>query len=198
MGAEFGLADVPDVTHACVRLRPCGSGGAWLYPLALQVPGTQHILDIILKDGLERIPWWFRWESEAKAVCQWLHAKPRREFLQSRLAGFPDLVKSLDSCIDKFADWRWWTLANVTDGLIRTKAALIRATSVRQTWPRGMVRRRRCSLRMFNLRCSGSSAMHLRRWPGRLLRSRVVARLRMPRGREPRRLFKCDLSVERV
>ena len=79
--------------------------------------------------GLERLPWWPRWESEAKAICQWVHARPRREFLQSRLGGFPDIFKPLDSGLEKFADWRWRTLTNVTEGLIRTQAALVHATT---------------------------------------------------------------------
>ncbi|MFM7979795.1 MAG: hypothetical protein ACKPKO_10805, partial [Candidatus Fonsibacter sp.] len=70
MGTEFGLVDIPNVTHACLRFGPSVSGGAWLYPWALQVPGTQHILDTILKDELERISWWPRWESEAMGACQ--------------------------------------------------------------------------------------------------------------------------------
>ena len=54
---------------------------------------------------------------------------PRREFLQSRLGAFAELAKSLDSGLDKFAEWRWRTLTNVTEGLIRTQGALAHATS---------------------------------------------------------------------
>jgi hypothetical protein len=72
-------------TCACDPLPPRLAERFFLYPWALQVPGTQHILDTVLKDGLERIPWWVGWESASKAVCQWVHPRPRREYLQTRL-----------------------------------------------------------------------------------------------------------------
>ena len=129
MGTEFGLADCCDVTHECLRSGSLGAAGAWLYPLALQVPGTQHILDTIIKDGLDRISWWLAWQVLAKGVCQWVHPRPRREYLQARLAGQSELVQSLDAGVDTFADWRWQTLAVVTASLLRIQDALVRATA---------------------------------------------------------------------
>ena len=87
MGTEFGLADAADVTHACLRSRHDGRTGVWLYPWAMQAPGAQHLLDTVLKGGLERVAWWEAWEAQAKVVSQLVHPRPRREWLQRRLLG---------------------------------------------------------------------------------------------------------------
>ena len=130
MGTEFGLADARDITHECMRVRDVAPAGTWLYPAALQVPGTQHILDTILKDGLDSVTWWHAWEQAAKVVCQWVHPRPRREWLQSRLCHVDATVgESLRTVCDRFAVWRWKTLWNVTRDLLRMKEALITATS---------------------------------------------------------------------
>ena len=72
--------------------------GDWLYPYALQITGTQRRLDTILRDGVHTLEWWTSWETEAKVVCQWLHQKPRREFLQNRFdQNDVELVRTLDA-----------------------------------------------------------------------------------------------------
>ncbi|MFM7983978.1 MAG: hypothetical protein ACKPKO_32100, partial [Candidatus Fonsibacter sp.] len=43
------------------------------------------------------------------------------------MSRFAELVKTLDSGIEKFAHWRWRTLTDVTSGLLRTQAALVHA-----------------------------------------------------------------------
>ena len=130
MGTEFGLADARDITHERMRVRDVAHAGTWLYPAALQVPGTQHILDTILKDDLESVTWWHAWEQAAKVVCQWVHPRPRREWLQSRLCHVGATVgESLRTVCDRFAVWRWKTLWNVTRDLLRMREALITATS---------------------------------------------------------------------
>ena len=129
MGTEFGLADVSDVTHACVRSGEHDCSGEWLFPCALQVPGTQHLLDTILKDGLECVSWWESWEPQAKCVSQFVHPRARREWLQSRLKGASaELAKILAVGCDRFAVWRWKTLSRVTRDLWRMKDALQHAT----------------------------------------------------------------------
>ena len=134
MGTEFSLADAPDVTHECVRGVERGGQGDWLYPFALQVPGLQHLLDTIVKDGLERVTWWSAWEGQAKAVCQWVHSRARREFLQSRLQGCSTgVLESLTAGCDRFVEWRWKTLANVTRDLSRMQDALRLATRTLRT-----------------------------------------------------------------
>jgi len=129
MGTEFGLVDAPDVAHLCSYGHGPVMPGQWLYPYALQIPGTQHILDTILRDGLCRLEWWTSWETEAKVVCQWLHQKPHREFLPNRLDhNDTELVQSLDASCESFAEWRWKTLAHVTRDLQRMQRALREST----------------------------------------------------------------------
>ena len=129
MGTEFGLADVPDVTHACIRSGHRDTTGECLYPCALQVPGCQHLLDTILQDGLDSVLGCPAWEEQAKLVCHWAHPRPRREFLQRRLKGpFSGLSAGLDIACERFADWRWTTLTNVTRDLLRMRDALQHAT----------------------------------------------------------------------
>jgi hypothetical protein len=84
-GTELGIADVADVTHECAYSTQTSGSGEWLYPCAMQVPGTQHILDTIFKDSVERLCWWHAWERDAKAVCQWLHKKLHRDFFTGSL-----------------------------------------------------------------------------------------------------------------
>ena len=74
-GTEFAIADVSDVTHECAYSGKTPSPGQRLYPCAMQVPVTQHILDTILQDSVERWCWWHAWERDAKAVCQRLHKR---------------------------------------------------------------------------------------------------------------------------
>ena len=99
-----------------------------MFPYAMQVPGPQHILDTILQDAVDRLSWWHAWESDAKCVAQWLHAKSHRAFLQSRLAGHAaDMAQALDVGCDKFAYWRWKTLFAVTRDLQRMEGVVVAA-----------------------------------------------------------------------
>ena len=94
------------------------------------MPGAQHLLDTVLKDGLECAPWWPAWEAQAKVVSQWVHPRAGREWLQRRLHGTsPDLAESLRTGCDRFAEWRWKALWNATRDLLRMKDAVRRATA---------------------------------------------------------------------
>ena len=74
--------------------------------------------------------WLQTWEAQAKAVCQLVHPRERREWLQSRLkGGCAELAKTLAAGCDRFAVWRWKTLSNVTRDLLRMKDALLNATN---------------------------------------------------------------------
>ena len=42
----------------------------YLFPLALQVLGSQHILDLTIRDSLAVMSWWPSWEASAKGICQ--------------------------------------------------------------------------------------------------------------------------------
>jgi hypothetical protein len=106
----------------------------------MHVPGPQHILDTILRDGIKRLSWWLVWEASAKAVCQWLHVQSRRDFLKARLqCHASDIANLLDKSCEIFADWRWKTLGNVTSDLKRMEVALCHATAGLQV--KGLVTR---------------------------------------------------------
>ena len=135
MGTELGIADARDVVAQCI-----GQGGernadvGFLYPLALVVPGPQHIIDTATQRGLEALPWWPDWQRSAKAVCQWLRPHGHRQLLQERLlsAGGDHAqahIKSLNTACDSFAHWRWKTIATVTRDLVRKQDAVVSATS---------------------------------------------------------------------
>ena len=130
MGTEFGIADAGDIVDGYLDGK-CTAGGdvGFLYPLALAVPGPQHILDNALKAAFPKLPWWTSWQAEAKAVCHWLHSRANREFVQHALLqinrGDRDLlVATLKHSVPPFAHWRWGTVTAVTRGLARVEQAV--------------------------------------------------------------------------
>lgn len=138
MGVELGVVDYPDVLQEFFRHPGSGVSSATrghLYPLALAVPGPQHILDSILQQSLSAMSWWPEWQTRSKAVCQFVHQVRHRQQLQQQVeaaaksrsesaADLQDLVNSLSNSCDKFAAWRWKTLASVTKALLRMQRAL--------------------------------------------------------------------------
>ena len=137
MGTELGIADSMDNVGMCVG-RPSEDSAAsgHLYPLALCVPGCQHILDSALVRGLESLAWWPDWQKSAKTTCQWLGPKMHRDLLAGLIAkqsvsaqSLEVLLKSLTNAVDTFAEWRWKSLANVTKYLCRVHEAVVAATA---------------------------------------------------------------------
>lgn len=136
MGTELGIADHADVVDECIHGQPCSQSSQhdFLYPLALGVPGPQHILDGVLRDTLDTLDWWPSWQAQAKVTAQWLNSEAHRQFLQQRLrehcaSGSSDipvaqLVDTLGKGCDRFVAWRWKTLANVTRDLLRMEDAV--------------------------------------------------------------------------
>ncbi len=57
-------------TVSAADIRKANAEAGWLYPLALFVPGTQHIVNNVLKDTVEELPWWPAWTAAAKCLCQ--------------------------------------------------------------------------------------------------------------------------------
>ena len=128
MGTELGIGDASDCVSACVGQSTAGqlSEDSFLYPLALVVPGPQHILDTSLTRGLDTLPWWPEWQRQAKIVCQWLRPANRRSLFRQMLrdAGGPpeqlaSRLKALTKGCESFAAWRWKTLSTVTADLLR-------------------------------------------------------------------------------
>ena len=148
MGTELAIADYPDVLSAClmsksrfcdqlaIQAQPPVTQGilalppaaTYLYPLALVVPGTQHILDNALREVLQVLPFWIQWQAQAKTVCQWLARRGHREFLQERCAAAESGTEAHHAALGKtperFAAWRWQTLAAVTRDLEGLESAV--------------------------------------------------------------------------
>ncbi len=149
MGVEFGIADYPDVVDALledcligVHAPPCGpqratgsrassssSGTAFLFPLALKVPGTRHIVDWVLQRAVQRCPWWAEWQAACKTLMHCLHSVRQRELLQhwlrqQCLSNKNELAATLDSGPPNFAAWRWGTLSDVVAAFLRMEPAL--------------------------------------------------------------------------
>ena len=90
MGTDIGIADAQDkVSQFLGQLDATTNNSGYLYPLALCVPGIQHILDSALLQGLGALDWWVEWQSAAKITCQWLGVKMHRVLLQ----GFLDFAR---------------------------------------------------------------------------------------------------------
>ena len=153
MGTESAIVDYPNVVAQCVYRGqpkfgtrpplpplPALEGGgpqaspsgqpvpaAGLYPMALAVPGMQHILDNVIRDTLRALPWWPAWQAQAKLVCQWLGNQGHREFLQHRLPEADPATQAHRAALvtgcDRFAEWRWKTLSAVTRDLRRLEGA---------------------------------------------------------------------------
>lgn len=145
MGVELGIGEVRDVVRQCLPIEDsdqCGQSGQStfeeatreLFPKAMVVPGPQHIIDGVLSAGVETLSWWAEWQASAKVLCQWLNPVTNRRWLKSkvRLVGGPqraERLASLDNGCDRFADWRWKTLANVTRRLLKLQNAYRAAMS---------------------------------------------------------------------
>ena len=138
MGTGRAIGDAADTVAQCVDQQDSRTAGQqeWLYPLALAVPGTQHILDSALTRGLSTLDWWPEWQRCAKVTCQWLRAQQHRDLLIKNLQDsfqaetdgqLQQLVSSLQTSVEGFAEWRWKTLNNATRDLGRVREAVCSA-----------------------------------------------------------------------
>ncbi|MCP4241226.1 MAG: hypothetical protein GY772_11750, partial [bacterium] len=134
MGAEFGIGSAADVRAEYLRGQCAASGPGGvrehLFPAALEVPGSQHITDVCLRQTLCALDWWPRWQAQAKAVCQFLASANHREKLrQLVIMGQCDQCDhtaaeaSLKQSCERFAAWRWGTVRAATKGLLRMEVA---------------------------------------------------------------------------
>ena len=136
MGVEFGMANYPDVVSEVLRdVTPsCPDSfptGQYLFPFAIQVPGVLHVLDWVVRQVVETLPFWPAWQATAKRICQYVHSQNHRSLLQRIIRDkAPDqqqaseLCGQLDKGMTRFAQWRWKTLHFVVSDLIRIEDAL--------------------------------------------------------------------------
>ena len=137
MGTEFGIGDALDVIDQSLGHDASSQGQQrdsalpaivdetkYLYPNAIVVPGPQHIIDNALHTSLEGQVWWPAFQVSLKAVAQWLHPVTNRRFLRSKLPAEDSLRPAFEKGCDRFATWRWKTLAKVTGDLKRLETAV--------------------------------------------------------------------------
>ncbi len=113
------------------QLVPSHSG--FLFPLALQIPGVNHILDLCIRDVMSSQAWWDDWQASAKSICQFVSPENNRDWLQQYVTHAMELpeqevvryVGALKKAPHAFAAWRWQTLEEVTADLERLSEALV-------------------------------------------------------------------------
>ena len=135
MGTEFGIANYVDVVPAYlgeqIDTSRIAANREILYPLAMQVPGVLHIVDWIIHRTIEQLPFYPVWQKDAKDVLQTLHSEKLRDFMRSKIQTLDmdaqqisSLSRSLSTATGKFAQWRWRTLWNAANDLLRIEDAL--------------------------------------------------------------------------
>ena len=130
MGTEFQIANSRDClpqiykdSEAASGTSPDGRDSDFLFPNALQVPGTLHIIDLCIRVSLESGSWWSDFEANLKAIAQW-STKGRRDILRMQILKGADnditdmqrrdWAKALEKTPEKFAKWRWQTSVSYT------------------------------------------------------------------------------------
>ena len=158
MGTELGIADLrdlvdsfvpgagPPMVEAAAAVGPEGPGpGPFMFPMAIGVPGTQHILDNVLYSSVRLLELWPSFEKELKAVAQWLAPIGNRRALQHmlrvRVPEEQEAIQKLDRTMDWFAQWRWKTLSSCLYALCLLEPPLRLVTAV--TTLRDLARRRK-------------------------------------------------------
>lgn len=150
MGTELGLANHPDAVPACLPqfgmavAGPAavpGRQGSFMFPYALQTPGVLHVLDWIVREAIQRLPWWPEWQADSKRLLQYVgnfsHRERMRKCLlegESAPAREQELAGSLEGGVGRFADWRWKTLQVVTLDLLRIEAAMRHLAASSESW----------------------------------------------------------------
>ena len=113
---------------------PEEEGPTFMFPNAIGVPGTQHILDNVLYSSVRLLNLWAGFEKELKAVAQWLAPVGNRRALQHmlrlRVPAEEEVIQKLDRTMDRFAQWRWKTLSSCLYSLSQLEPALRLVTAV--------------------------------------------------------------------
>ena len=140
MGTEFAICDYPDVVGECIA-GPMKTADMvlqapykhdFLFPLALKIPGSLHMIDWVLRRACCSFSWWPEWSAKSKLIMQFMASKNQRERMQKWIAesGIEDtavrdrLIKSLNRSPNRFAQWRWQTLQQVLAGMVRMRDAM--------------------------------------------------------------------------
>ena len=135
MGVEFGLANYPNVVDSCIapmraEVRHGTTASAYLFPLALQVPGVLHILDWAVRETVQTLKFWPAWQSASKRILQYTHGQNHRTLMQHLIAQWAsdesraaELASGLAVSTGRFAKWRWKTLRGAVRDMCRVECA---------------------------------------------------------------------------
>ena len=133
MGVEFGIGDAKDIIPEFFG-REAGSAATrgFLFPRALKLPGSKHIVDLILRSVTSAIPWFPAALEHFKAIVQWLHKLRKREGIMDAIIALctardvdpSEMVWTLRRHPTAFADWRWTTLHDAVTDILHVRKAL--------------------------------------------------------------------------
>ena len=132
MGTEFGIANYHDVVPQYFK-KDIGNDGAFkfLYPYAMQIPGVMHIVDWVIRQSIQVLPFYPVWQGATKVILQTFHSQKLREHVANKI-GTMDIdddmkchcIASLKHATGKFANWRWRTLWHAVEDLLRIEDAI--------------------------------------------------------------------------
>ena len=125
LGVERKMVDCPNITEeffALVNRRAFGdiANAGFLFPRAVCVPGWKHMVDNLLRSGLNTLRWFPSWLAGLKATVGFVRSPMNKEAIVKhwRRRGLVGLAETFsDTQIVGFADWRWNTLCIVCRGL---------------------------------------------------------------------------------
>ena len=190
MGAEFGIANYPDVIDECIKLqRDEASGGdgvsshEFLFPYALQVPGLLHLLDWVVRQTIEDLPWWPAWQSKAKKILQYAHGQNHRDLLKKLIGQCAahseaerEMSDSLKAQPGRFAKWRWKTLKQAAVDLVRIEQALRFVAAHSDDFSKDLHMRNKTEAAALHMACAdpllwdqASAIAYIVRWPMALM-----------------------------
>ena len=143
MGVEFGMANYHDVVDDVIpavkgRAEPPvqpADRSAHLFPYALQVPGLLHLLDWVIREIVQSLPWWPAWQGKAKRILQYTHGQNHRTILVKRILELvpdveaSDVQRAFKTATGRFAKWRWKTLHRALQDLRRVEPGLFKLAS---------------------------------------------------------------------
>jgi len=132
MGVEFAIADSKDVLASYYDPSSDSHGQhVYMYPFALQVPGLLHIVDWLVKDSLQCLPWWPKWQEGCKKILQYVSGQRQRDRLVGQIrtahadrTDIEQLAASLRRGVSRFAQWRWKSLAAASADMERIEEAV--------------------------------------------------------------------------
>ena len=152
MGVEMGIANARDCLtdifpkapvqlpiHGGCTLHghpgPCDGQQDYLFPNALQIPGTKHIVDLIVRMTVATLDWFPPALEVIKNIVQLMNRVRKRQKMEAVIAekrgqpGFDDdsvqrFLEMLKMHPAAFASWRWTSLADSVRYVLRVKDVL--------------------------------------------------------------------------